>query len=433
LAEGVRIYNLFPLLAGTITEWERQLDRIAGMGFNWIFLNPISYPGFSGSLYAVKDYYELHPLFRGKSKASADKLIRKFLGAAKDRDISVMMDLVVNHTGMDSHLAEQHPEWFHREDDGSLRAPFALDPGDPSKKAVVWADLAEINYEDRPERAEIIDYFADVIRFYVRLGFRGFRCDAAYKVPKDVWRELIQAGRKANDDVLFVAENLGAMMEQVEAMRGGGFDYLFNSAKWWDFRSPWLLEQYEKFRSIAPSIAFPETHDTERLAADLAAEGVTDPTEVERRYCQSYLFSAVFSAGVMIPIGYEYGFKKPLHVVESRPDDWEEPAFDITRFIAEVNKMKASVPALNEEGPQRIAEIDGGQAVCLTRRALRGPSWAVSAINPDRETARTVRLEGIEADLQGGREVTPGGQGAALHPGMEVTLEPGEVRVFARA
>ncbi len=28
-------------------------------------------------------------------------------------------------------------------------------------------------------------------------------------------------------------------------MRGAGFDYLFNSSKYWDFRQRWLLDQYE--------------------------------------------------------------------------------------------------------------------------------------------------------------------------------------------
>ena len=45
----------------------------------------------------------------------------------------------------------------------------------------------------------------------------------------------------------------------MSALDEAGCDYLFNSLKWWDFESPWLLEQYEKFRHIAPSIAFPES------------------------------------------------------------------------------------------------------------------------------------------------------------------------------
>jgi starch synthase (maltosyl-transferring) len=423
---------LFPLLAGTIGDWERHLDRIAGMGFNWIFLNPISLPGFSGSLYAVKDYYQLHPLFRGDSKDSPDKLLMKFVNAASDRGISVMMDLVVNHTGKDALLTEEHPEWFEREQDGSLRSPFALDPGNPGGEKTVWADLAEINWSDRPARAQILDYFSDLIDHFVRLGIRGFRCDAAYKVPKEAWRELIRAGRKAGKDVIFVAENLGSMLEQVEALRGAGFDYLFNSAKWWDFKAPWLLEQYEKFRSIAPTIAFPETHDTDRLAADLALEGVTDRRQLELRYRHAYVFSAIFSTGVMIPMGFEYGFKKRLHVVETRPEDWEEPAFDLTRYIGEVNRMKADTPVLNQEGPQRAVPLGGGRAMCLVRRALRGPKWTASVINPDPEASVTVRLSELDGDLQGGREITPGWKGVPLHAGMEITLDPGDIRIFAR-
>ena len=50
MSEPALIYNLFPPLAGTIPQWEEHLDRIAAMGFTWIFLNPIHTPGLSGSL-----------------------------------------------------------------------------------------------------------------------------------------------------------------------------------------------------------------------------------------------------------------------------------------------------------------------------------------------------------------------------------------------
>ncbi|NOR06131.1 MAG: alpha-amylase, partial [Deltaproteobacteria bacterium] len=42
------IYNLFPLLAGKFTDWERHLLRASEMGFNWVFVNPIQRPGESG-------------------------------------------------------------------------------------------------------------------------------------------------------------------------------------------------------------------------------------------------------------------------------------------------------------------------------------------------------------------------------------------------
>lgn len=433
LPEGMRIYNLFPPLAGTVKEWEGHLDRIQGMGFNWIFINPFHLTGFSGSLYAVKDYYTINPLFVGKgSKADNDLLIAGFVKAAAKRGLSVMMDLVVNHTAKDAVLTEQHPDWFMHEPDGSLRSPFAVDPSD-TRKRTVWADLAEINYADGPQQGPLVSYFCDVIRHYIKLGITGFRCDAAYKVPATIWRRMIEAGRKVDGDVVFVAENLGAMQEQVEAMRSAGFDYLFNSAKWWDFRQQWLLDQYDAFRSIAPSIAFPETHDTARLAEDLAANGVRDANELKLYYRHAYLFSAAFSTGVMIPMGFEYGFRKRLHVVHTRPGDWETPTFDISGYIGDVNRMKAAVPVLNEEGPQRAVFLNGGAVLALERRRKNGSGWAVTLINPNTDASVTARLNGLDGSISGGHEVTPGWQGVPLHPGMEITLDPGDVRVFANA
>jgi starch synthase (maltosyl-transferring) len=429
--EGARIYNLFPLLVGSIDQWEPHLDRVAAMGFDWVFVNPFHYPGFSGSLYAVKDYHRLNPIVQGGSKKSNDELIAGFAAAAKKRGLSVMMDLVVNHTAKDSVLAKEHPEWFEREADGSLRSPFAVDPDTHEK--TVWADLAEIDYRDRPDRAKLIEYFAEVIRHYAGLGIRGFRCDAAYKVPKVVWRKLIQAGRKVSADAVFAAENLGGMQEEVEALRSAGFDYLFNSSKWWDFRQNWLLKQYEQFRSIAPSVSFPETHDTARLAADLAAQGVTAVKDIELRYRRAYLFAAVFSTAVMIPVGYEYGFRRNLHVVESRPEDWEKPSFDLSGFIGDVNRMKAAAPVLNEEGPQRLVVQGTDSIIALQRRPLRGRGWAVTLINTDQKAKGAFRVRGLDPDIKEGREITPGNEGPGFAAGSEVSLAPGEIKVFVNA
>ena len=57
----MRIYNLFPLLAGPFPRWRPHLQRAADMGFNWIFVNPVQRPGKSGSLYSIADYFELNP------------------------------------------------------------------------------------------------------------------------------------------------------------------------------------------------------------------------------------------------------------------------------------------------------------------------------------------------------------------------------------
>ena len=131
-------------------------------------------------------------------------------------------------------------------------------------------------------------------------------------------------------------------LEQIQALGDAGFDYFYNSSKWWDFRAPWCLEQHERFRTVAPSIAFPESHDTARLAAETGGhEGVQR---------QRYAFAAAFSGGVQMTIGYEFGFARPLDVVKTRPEDWEAPRFDLSAFVARVNALKARHPLLATEG-----------------------------------------------------------------------------------
>jgi len=427
MSSGARIYNLFPTLAGSIDRWTAELPHIAEMGFTWVYVNPFHATGSSGSLYAVKDYRQLNPLFRGAASGDDDALLRGFIANARAAGLGVMMDLVINHTARDSVLTSEHPEWFRRDASGEIVAPSASDPAEPSN-VTVWTDLAELNYDERPERAAMVAYFSDIVRHYAELGIRGFRCDAAYYVPADVWRTLIDAARAIDPGVLFAAENLGAPLEAVQALHTAGFDDLFNSSKWWDFRAPWLLEQYEAFRHIAPSIAFPESHDTPRLAATLS--GRSD-AEIEAAYRFRYLFAAIFSSGVMMPIGYEYGNERALDVVMTRPEHREQPRFDISAFVARVNAMKAAVPALNEEGPQRALAL-AGDAVALLRTAISGSSFSLALINPD--PSRTVEIDASDVlrELAGVPvDVTPAREPVELAPGARIVLAPLELRVFA--
>jgi len=427
--QGPRIYNLFPTLLGPIPQWERHLPAIADMGFNWIFVNPFHAPGDSGSLYAIKDYYRLHPLLRGNSRKSADALLKHFTAAAADAGLEVIMDLVINHTAKDSPLVKQHPDWYAHDDTGQVRSPYAVDLDDPNK-ITVWEDLAELDYGERPARREMLDYWDALAAHYAKLGFRGFRCDAAYKVPGAAWQELIASARKVTPDATFFAETLGAGLHEVDQLRPAGFDYFFNSAKWWDFRAGWLLDQYEQFRHLAPSIAFPETHDTTRLAADSNGDAQTS------RFW--YLFAALFSSGVMMPVGYELGFKRALHVVETSPEDWEEPSFDISAWVRAVNAMKADTPVLNQEGPQQRFTGADEPVVGLLRRSKDGPQRSAALINPSPDSRqafdRNRLAEVLGTNGDGLREITPR-DSTSPHPGTEddgsqLGIPPQGIRVF---
>jgi starch synthase (maltosyl-transferring) len=433
MSEGLRIYNLFPTLAGTLRQWAAHLPRIEAMGFNAVYVNPFHYPGFSGSLYAVKDYYRLNPRLRDGEPDDDDALLRGFVEAACAQGLRVIMDLVVNHTAKDSDLVATHPDWYARDAHGNVVSPYATDPADPTRKTV-WGDLAELDFRP-PQQRQILDYFQQLVNHYIALGFAGFRCDAAYKVPAKFWRELIDAAKTASPEVVFCAENLGAPKEAVLALSDAGFDYLFNSVKWWDFESPWLLEQYEAFRHIAPSIGFPESHDTDRLVSELLAAG-TPEAAIEPHYRHAYAFAAAYSTGVMMPMGYEYGWSRRLDVVSTRADEAEPKRFDLSEFIAEVNLMKKAIPALNEEGAQRLLTSKDDPLVVLERRSESGGERALILVNTDEHKPSEFNLQTLPSDIaasdegQGLEDLSP-----SSHPilGFHIAVEPLGVRVLRTA
>ena len=83
----------------------------------------------------------------------------------------------------------------------------------------------------------------DYEKLYLDLGFDGFRCDAAYQIPSHFWHRLIHDIKNKYPDIVFTAETLGCTEEQSKQTAQAGFDYIFNSSKWWAFNSHWLLGQ----------------------------------------------------------------------------------------------------------------------------------------------------------------------------------------------
>src|SRR5207249_7063244 len=88
-----------------------------------------------------------------------------------------------------------------------------------------------------------------------------------------------------------------------------------------------------------------------------------------------------YSTGVMMPMGFEFGWSRALDVVATRTDEPEPKRFDLSGFIAEVNAMKKAIPALNEEGPQRLLSNRDDPLVVLERQTESGEERAFILIN----------------------------------------------------
>lgn len=378
------IYNLFPTLVGPAPRWVEHAERAQRMGFGWLYLNPVHYPGFSGSLYAIKHYDRLHPVLAPDESHADLGALAPIIRSIRDLGLSVMVDLVINHTAKDNPLVATRPGWYRHDAQGELVSPSAIDPAN-AEVVTVWGDLAEIDNSGARERDELWRFWERLLLQLMDVGFTGFRCDAAFKVPAALWERLIARAKAREPAALFVAETLGARLEEIDALGSAGFDYFYNSSKWWDFSEPWCLQQHERLRDVVPSISFPESHDTPRLAAETSAN------EVLQR--QRYAFAAVFSEGVQLTIGYEFGFRRPLNVVTTRPADWEDPLFDLVAFIGRINELKRRHPLMRTEGVMSsIASHDPDVTLIRRWSDETGTHRGLVAVNRHPAEPRTIAL-----------------------------------------
>lgn len=411
------IYNLFPLLAGNVRDWKPHLIRAADLGFDWIFVNPIHYPGYSGSLYSIKDYFRLNPLFT--DAASPETGIADFqsmVAEAESLGLRIMVDLVISHCAFDSDLIKQHPRWFVHEN-GHIVHPSCME----GTKKVVWKDLAKFDHSHSKDAEGLYRYLFSVVEFLCRLGIKGFRCDAAYQVPQALWKRLIADTAKKYPGTVFLAETLGCTPRETMQTAKAGFEYIFNSSKWWDFHSPWLIEQYALTCGETKSVSFPESHDTVRLA-----EEVQGHVEALKR---QYFFSALFSAGVMIPVGFEFGFRKRLHVVKTRPEDWEQTSIDLSTFIQTMNLTKRRNPVFLEDAPTEVLPVNNPAVLFLWKGSLRAGQEALLILNKDPHhpqhfySDNLYRFVQTQGPLQ---DVSPEYRLDYLPTPFEYTLRPGQ-------
>ncbi|MCX7818091.1 MAG: alpha-amylase family glycosyl hydrolase [Kiritimatiellae bacterium] len=413
----MRIYNLFPRLAGRFDQWRPHLERAAELGFDWIYVNPIHPRGASDSLYAVADPFAVAADFAAPDGGPPVAQLRALLAEGRRLGLRWMADLVANHCAADSPIVRAHPAWFRWTAPGEVEHPSCVDNG----RTVVWHDLARFDFAGTADRAGLVAHLRRMVDWLVDVGFDGLRCDAAYQVPRDIWADLIAHGRARRPDLLFVAETLGCTVDQTLETARAGFDLVVNSGKWWDFSSAWLIAQYDLVRHVCGSIGFPESHDTARLFEE------TGGSVAAQR--QRYLFAALFSTGVLMPIGYEFGFRRRLHVVHTRPSDWEQPATDLRDFIRRTNAVKRSAPVFQEDGPLQIIPTENPAVLVIWKGSLRSRQEGILILNKDVHARQWFRTPALRHWVQSGaplRCVSPENPLEFLPEPFEYELRPGE-------
>lgn len=173
----------------------QKLDYLKYLGINQIWLSPVFVSPNKDYGYDIQDYYNIQPEFG--SLEDMDQLIIE----AKKRDISIIMDLVANHT------SDQHP-WFQdalMNKSSKYRDYYFFREGKNNKEPNNWISLfggsawtkvegednmyylslftpqqTDLNWENPDVRKEI----ENILRFWLDRGISGFRMDVINIISK---------------------------------------------------------------------------------------------------------------------------------------------------------------------------------------------------------------------------------------------------------
>jgi len=132
-------------------------------------------------------------------------------------------------------------------------------------------------------------------------------------------------------------------------------------------------------------------------------------------------------------MGFEFGFQKKLHVVKTRPGDWEQTDIDLTPFIRAVNALKAGPTVFQGEAPTHILHHAHTRVLLLWKGSLASREEALLIINTDTGHKHPFFAERLKDFVQAGGQlvdVSPEDPLEYIPVPFSYELLPGQGRVL---
>ncbi len=194
---------------GSFVTAAKELDRIAAMGFDVVYLPPIhpvgtkhrkgrnnsvnAGPGDVGSPWAIGSAEGGHDAIDPELGTLED--FEAFVARTQDLGMEVALDFALQ-CAPDHPWVTEHPEWFTVRPDGTIA--YAENP--PKR----YQDIYPVNFDNDP--AGIYAESLRVVLHWVEHGVRIFRVDNPHTKPPNFWHWLIWQVKAQYPDVLFLAE-----------------------------------------------------------------------------------------------------------------------------------------------------------------------------------------------------------------------------------
>jgi starch synthase (maltosyl-transferring) len=378
-------YELFPRSWGGFRGVQEQLPKLAELGFDVLYMPPIHPigqtnrkgannmltpdPGDPGSPYAIGDetggHDAIHP------ELGSDEDFVALVAAAREHTIDVALDLAIN-CSPDHPWLKEHPEWFFRRPDGTLK--YAENP--PKK----YQDIYNVNFASEDWR-NLWDALLGVVRHWVGRGVTVFRVDNPHTKPFAFWEWLIKEIRTANPEVVFLAEAFTrrAVMRELAKI---GFSQSYTYFTWKNAR--WELVEYlselahgEEAEYFRPNF-FANTPD---ILTDYLAHGGPPAFPVR------LILAATLSPSYGIYSGFEHyeHVQRPgsEEYIDNEKYEIKHRALDgpLLPLVQRLNRIRRENPALQRL--ENLVFLDAANEAILAYAKRDGANAIVCVVNLD--------------------------------------------------
>ena len=200
--------NLFKYCGGTFNGIKENLDYIAGMGFNAIWISP-PLKNKEGSFHGYHnvDLYQINEHF-----GTAQEL-KDLIKACHNRDIWVILDAVPNHmadlSDLNKTIEELNPfnksEHFHNlTNDYCWNYTYHGSEPNYKENCSIWG-MPDLKQEDQFVHDELINWLKYMIKEY---DFDGIRLADVKNVPKWFWKDFTEAADTYTLGIIGLDSNL---------------------------------------------------------------------------------------------------------------------------------------------------------------------------------------------------------------------------------
>jgi len=179
-----------------------RLDHLQALGVGAVWLSPVYASPNADNGYDISNYREINPEYGTMED------MERLIAEAGRRGIRIIMDLVINHTSTDHYWFRQSRDknspyanyyyWRHGGADGALPNNWTgffgedcweFDPQRCEYYLHLFAKhQADLNYHE----PAVLEEVKDILRFWLRKGVAGFRCD----VINILWKDSLDNGKK---------------------------------------------------------------------------------------------------------------------------------------------------------------------------------------------------------------------------------------------